>query len=541
MRREKNATRLLALAIVMSSLPSFALAQQRGDFVEGVLRGLLESQIEKERHKTRERQQFDDRWRHGQEPRPPRDLAVPVEVQAYRTKLAAFAEQSASLTAALQQSAGRVRGIRPLMTDALKLKTRAALMYEKSQRIQDLALLAEEYCDLDCQWRELSFRLQQLRGLDATSLTFIRQLNGSCDDLCRLLELRPQFDREAVFRMAIETTTHLTTLLEDIQLELGGLNEAAALVRECRGLAEQCRRLGRLANDAAYDDLITRYSTFVSDWRRYAVKLYPYQNRYCDRGIRRIRSCNQQVFERLWTPLGIDRDYLRYVSQSLAEEVDALFDKMTVKSLVKIPPADQQAVLQLARDLYGQCEIYCECVRNNSPLNDLMTHYMQIDNQWRSLDRHLTVMTSLSVVSSRRLITAYGLELCDLLRVPAQLDRERAIQLAAALEASAEHLRYEMRRYARYYSSVAFRNQAYQRSDAFYVQAKNLHLHLQSGSSLTDVRSSCEGAVTAWEQFSATITAMPAQGLSHSRCQELDQSREEVLPVVAELAAALGA
>jgi hypothetical protein len=270
------------------------------------------------------------------------------------------------------------------------------------------------------------------------------------------------------------------------------------------------------------------------------VKLYPHHNTYCDRSIRRIHSCHQELFEQLWTPLAIDRDYLRYISHAMADEVNSLFENMTNKSLVQMSPAEQQAVLQTARELYGYCEHYCHCVDNDNPLNDLMSDYIKIDRQWQTLDRYLNPITAQTVVTSRRLVTAYGIELRGLLRVPARLDRAHALGLAASLEELAGHLRYDTRRYARYYRNPSFRNQAFQHSDAFYSQARNLHAHLQRRASLNEIQSRCNGAVTTWESFSTTINAMPQNGLSSTRYQYLNDARQELLPVIAELATLLG-
>lgn len=149
-------------------------------------------------------------------------------------------------------------------------------------------------------------------------------------------------------------------------------------------------------------------------------------------------------------------------------------------------------------------------------------------------------MTSRSVVVRRRLITGYGTELRQLLRVPATLDRDHALELAASLEEMSQHLRYDVRRYSRYLSSAAFRAQAYQRSDDFYVQARDLHTQLQQGASLEQIQLSCDGMVTSWEAFSKTISSMPAAGLAQTRYQVMEDARQELLPVMAEVVTILG-
>ena len=535
----------LTMTLLCGPLAPDTRAQKPGEFVESVFRGFLEAQMERERQAARDRQEELDRHRYPYGKQPP---AVPIgprvpvspELQTYRTTLGSFAGHSTSLAAGLQRSTAGVRGLQPLMTDVLKLKTTASLLNERARQVNDFALLRQEYGGLDCQWHDLAFQLEQLRGLNSASLASIQQLDLHSDRICRLLGLEPQFDRDAVIRLSVETAAHLDTLLDDVEYELYGLEGSDSLARECRGLAEQCRRLSGIAGGASYDELVTKYSSFVSDWRTFAARLYPFDNAYCDRSVRRIRSCNRRAFERLWTPLSIDRIYLVYLSEQLAREVDSLFDNMTVKSLVQMPAVGQQAVLSTASELYTHCQRYRECVGNNSPLGDLMSDYMQIHDRWTTLDSYLTPVTSPSVVAGRRLVMAYDAELRAILRVPARLDRARLIQLAASLEGLAEHLQYDVRRYGRYYQSLSFRDQAYQSSDAFYAQARNLHSQLQDGASLKNLQATCNGAITTWGSVSKIIGAMPNSGLTSSRYQLISESSQEILPVIAELATTLG-
>jgi hypothetical protein len=538
----------LALSVTFTVAPN-ACAQRGEDVVEGLLRGFLQSKLDKDRRKALERQQAADRQRQpvrqpalnpNTQPRPRPVAGASPQLQQYRSTLDSFAIRSASLSDGLQRSSGRVRGVRTLMPGILKLKTTAALMRQSAGQTNDLSLLREEYCQLDCQWREMSFRLQQLRGLDAATLAHARQLDAYCKSNCALMELEPQFNRAQVFRLTVQATTHLGTLLEDVDFELFGLQGAGSLPGECRSLQAQCRRLSHMVADVSYNDLVTKYSSFVSDWRRFGSKLYQYENRLCDRSIRKIRACNHQLFQQLWLTASIDRAYLQYVSHQMEREVDALFENMTVKALVQLQPAQQQVVLNSARDLYANCHEYCECVKRNVSLNELMTQYSKIDNQWSQLDGYLGPIKSKSIVTRRRLILAHHAELRSMLQVPTRLDRAAAVQVAASLEEQAQHIQYDVRRYGRYYQSATFRAASYKNSDAFYANAKTLHAQLQNGASVEVLQASCGRLLTSWEAVSGNISAMPKYGVSASRFQYINESRQEVLPVIAQLATVLG-
>ena len=301
------------IASIASGLNRTAHAQRGEEVVEGLLRGFIQVQLQKDRKKAIERQQAQDRHRHPVRqpalqpaPAPRPNSGVSPQLVQYRSMLNSFAVRSASLSDGLRRSSGRVRGVRTLMPAVLKFRTTAALTHQQSAQANDLSLLREEYCQLDCQWRNLSFQLQQVQGLDATTLSHARQLDAYSKGSCSLLGLEPQFNRQQVFRLTVQTTTHLGTLLEDIHLELYGSAGAAALASECRALEAQAGRLDHLVGEVSYNDLVTKYSSFVSDWRRFASKLYPFENRQCDRSIRRIHNCNQQLFEQLWLTASID-------------------------------------------------------------------------------------------------------------------------------------------------------------------------------------------------------------------------------------------
>ena len=67
--------------------------------------------MEEDQRKVLQQQQAVERRRRQQVVVPQLNRGVPPELQNYRTLIAAFGQQSASLSTALQQSAGRVRGV----------------------------------------------------------------------------------------------------------------------------------------------------------------------------------------------------------------------------------------------------------------------------------------------------------------------------------------------------------------------------------------------------------------------------------------------
>ncbi len=529
----------LCIALTMVLAPRTVRSQRNA--VEGLYRGFVVSRVEKDRQQVLQRQRASD-WhrRTFSTPTPTvQPTAASPQLLQYRGALRTFATNTAALANSLQRVSSTIRGVRPLMGDLLKVKTTAAVMYEQSQKSNDLNVLREQYRGLDSEWRALSFRLQKLPGLDSNTGGQIHQLDRHSDAICTFFQIPRQFDRMSTSRLASETSGYLRALLDDIEIELQGQPNANGFAGECRGLAEQCQRLSVVAVDATYDDLVTKYSSFVSDWRKFAAKLYPFENPSCDRRMRRIRHGNQLAFQKLRLQPSIDRAYLAHVSRQMEREVSSLLDNMSVKTLLQLSSTQQQALLTTSRQLHVRCQHFRQRVDNNSPLKDLIADVTYIDDQWHELGRYLNSNVQ-GPANSRQLIAAYDNELREILGVPPRLNHAQAIQLAASLEEMARHMQYDVRRFGRYYRSPANRDQAYRSSDAFITQVHNLHANLGQRTSAQDLQSNARNTVAAWDSFSNAITAMPANGISPTRYQYINESRQEVLPVIAELATLLG-
>ena len=467
-------------------------------------------------------------------PRPRIRLGQNLRYGDYQRSLRSFADQSTELVSQLQRTPRGVTGVGPLLGEAWELKATANWLADGARNTLDPYAVSQRYCDLDCQWRNLSYRLRNLSGLDAACVRCVERLDNLSDRLCSDLGVDPQFDRQAMLEQMVMATSYIDTLLDDIEYELNAEPDSQSLLSEGRRLQQEIRRAAEFVPGATYDEIANQFTQFVGGWRRFAAKLYAYNNPHIDRRLTRIRDCGEQVYSLLWIPPSVDRAYLEHVASKLSHDVQHLFEHITVGTLVSLPTEVQRVVLTDGGPMYRRAKQFHEYVGQRIPYQDLRQHFRAVDQQWANLSAQLRSTQALGLHC--RSIDRHNQELRDLLGIPQPIDRQRALRLVASLEGLAETLNSDVHRYRRYYRSENFRGNACRSAEVFYNHAKSLHQQVASGTDLDRLQASCESMVRAWGPLSDVVTAMPNNGLTGNRYRRVDNSRQHLMRVVAELA-----
>ena len=121
--------------------------------------------------------------------------------------------------------------------------------------------------------------------------------------------------------------------------------------------------------------------------------------------------------------------------------------------------------------------------------------------------------------------------------VPA-LDFEQLIQVAAALEGSAEALNTEINRIERYLQPAATRRSLTRASDAFLRHCQDLYTALSHNESMKRLQREAEEVLDVWQQLSSDLTLVQSQ-LSPRRAQSLIRGQQHLIPLVAQVSASL--
>lgn len=559
------------------SLTNFATssthAQQRavpgqsanGQLLDGLFRGILETQLERERQRNQAgtgassrvstrtpnlpaQGEFTDT---GVFSRPPSSLpSIPRtaentrsayypdagSLRSFQGAVDGFAQQIGYLRTLLQARANNLLELRPLLPDLMRIKASADTLSTISRRAASYTEVYNDYLELDWQWRNLSYRLHHISGLDANTQQTIRQLDAYGDQIVDILGIEPQFDRQTMLEQMTMARSFMATLLDDLRYEIPASPQREAIINEGRQLQEQIRREADFVRAARYDEIVPRYTEFVASWRRFSAKLFPYKNARLNRQVSQIRKCGEEVYRLLWMPAPLDRNYLGVVASFYDQELHDFLSGISVRDLAQLNPNQRQDALAVAGTVEPMCTQFAESVRSRATIADLTSQFQNLSRERERLFLLLGPVTSDALAARRLTIEAYDRELRELLQVPEALDLSQAVQLASAIEGLAETLKQDVHRYGPYYQDGTFRNQAYQAVDTFYRQAQQLNSALANGVAMDELRDYGNTMLSTWDTVMRIVAATPRKGLDTSRFQRLDQTRQDITPLMAELA-----
>jgi len=450
-----------------------------------------------------------------------------------------FAQQMGYLRSLLQARANTVLGLRPLLTDVMRIKASADNLSALGHTATSYSDIYRDYLDLDMHWRNLSYQLRDLNGLDSATQRTVRQLDAYSDQIVDLFRVEPQFDRQGMLDQMTMARSYLTTLLDDVRYEIPRTPQRDAVINEGLRLQEQIRREGDFVRTARYDEIVPRYTEFVGSWRRFSGKLLSYKNARLNRNISQIRKCGEAVYHLLWIPASLDRNYLAVMASSYNEEIQQWLVDIPLASVARLNPSQQQQALAASKELDQLTRQFHEAVRSQTLIVSLAEQFRGVR---RSRDRLQNVLgpDDTNEGDNRRLrIDAYDGELRDLLDVPEALDLSQAMQLASAIEGLADTFKQDVHRYGPYYQNGTFRNQAYQVVDTFFRQAQQMNSAVASGVPLDQLQTYGNSMLTTWNSVMRMVAATSNNGLDTSRFQRLDRTRQDLAPLIAELATML--
>jgi hypothetical protein len=525
---------VFALTVLLEPWPAFGQPrsardhqERRRDFVEGLLRTLIDSQIDRVL---------------PPEPGEPPSLAPKTkprpptpQLAAARTELAQFTSESGRLVHALHNEALRLPQVRPLIGDALRVNAAAAALVDKCSYAGNLPAIEEDFRSLDSQWRLLSHRLERTYGLNEACSQHLRRLNALDHSLCRRFGVPPQTDRAELIRVMASLTSELETLLEDIGVELSGSRERAPLLVEGRKVAQQAGLVSAaLSQGTAYDGVVEEYKRFRRLWYPFAGRLRPLGNRYLERTVRRVWQYDAAAHELLWLERTIDPQQLLHLTSTLQKSMDELFDSVTLNQLIELRRVDE--LLPIASELYGLCEYFVICVEDGEEPDTLAGAYRDMEEAWPGFQEQFRPIQSESVQQTLEEIEASVAALREALGLRPPIDYDKMAELASSLENLAEHLERDFQTYLRsppYRGS--FRLETARQARTFRETAHRLHENAARGADLERLRADSAALGEAWSKVhEATSKLRPPEKKHFQRMSGL------VAPTLVELQALIG-
>ncbi|OYW17216.1 MAG: hypothetical protein B7Z55_12990, partial [Planctomycetales bacterium 12-60-4] len=151
------------------------------------------------------------------------DVRTPTaEMRLLRPLIREFADEASQLNYELNDELRRLPTIRPLVTDALKVSALAVGLDRAMERVNDHRLVQADIEELDATWRELAYRLGNVRNISRPTAERIGSLNQINDDIDNAIGIDPQFNNRELIEKTTDLAQDLRNLIDDVQLEIRG-------------------------------------------------------------------------------------------------------------------------------------------------------------------------------------------------------------------------------------------------------------------------------------------------------------------------------
>ena len=432
---------LLAATMLYFATPNIAEAQD-GKFIGGLLRELLESQLER---KLRKQQAARPQL---VVPQQRRDVAISVNARKARGYFNSFGTESAQLVKLLRQDAARVPGVRRHLDQVLKLQTRCELLNTRYAKVQTDALLLEDIRELDRDWRMVNHRVSRLRGLSNNckqSLGRLDEINTQC---CALFDVGPQLNRREISRLSVALAAELEHLERDVAHELQSQPGARKWILELRRTAVRAQLLSDSALDGdSADSIALEFKQFMKSWTMLSRTLNTSNDRHVARTVEQINEITRGLHEQLWLPIGIDREQITLLATRTSERVKALNDTFSLSMLTEL--TDGPAILGAAKALNVETAHICESVAGNRSDDDLISHWQELATAWNEYDHYTQAIDSPGIRRLRQEISLNIEAMRQGLGVELVFDRRDVVRYAAELEAIAEQAQHHVGQWQR--------------------------------------------------------------------------------------------
>lgn len=490
---------------------------QRGQFVDGILRTLVDSR---------------KALNPVQPLSPTTQGRASQQVQSARRGLRDFANETGQLITALRYEERYASYVKTLLGDAFTVKATADVLAQRSLSITDAAQLSSEYAELDRQWRLLSYQLQQTANVSNTVSQRVTRLNEINEELSKQLKLTPQMQQDDLVFYFAALSEDLKHLAEDIQIDLYAHPKRDEYRQQLLQLQRKSQQL-RLAveNQYPYADVARYYKQFHAEWLPLKGELRTVQNRYIQRNISRLTQINDRVHELLWLAPVIDGRDILYQADALRLLVDQVAGNISLQQLIQLPNATD--VFNKSKQFYAMCSDFRQTVSVETQLDNVRWDFRVLDVAWSDLKSEMDLVDNPDSIQDIVAIDNSIMELRRSLGLQPSVDYGQSLELASTLHNLSDLLFYDINRNVGRSSqySAQFRNQAVRLSDRFHKTTGQLHESLMNREGNEPrIRQLTGDLAQQWNELQQVISQIP-----HDQQGELIRTSQHIAPAMAKL------
>ena len=394
--RKSFATALLVLFLCSCAIET-ATAQvtdqrraNRRTFVEGLLRGLLESQLE-QAEQPRQPGQRADFPRPQAQPIPatrvPGRQRAPVanggQIVSVRKALRDWSDECDHLIDDLRQLELNTPTVRPLLADALQIRVNIDLLGRRAASVPHESYLIEDFQAVDRQWRLLNYHLQTVPVVAQQCAQTIKLCDGYDQQLCQLLNVEPQFDDQQVLLLASQLSTNLNHLAQNLRYEVREEPACSTMVRQCQVLHSIIQQSPSVIRRKDYRAVTSLYKDGLGQWQKLSREISKYPSQRLRHDVQDIESIGHQLQEQLYIPYQLDREYLSQLTSSLGVSSGNVFQQISLQDLLTME--NPATILSSARAFQQQCNKFSGSISGNTSPDRLATEFAVFESNWSGI------------------------------------------------------------------------------------------------------------------------------------------------------------
>lgn len=439
-----------------------------------------------------------------------------INIRDVRTLLSRFADDASRLYQQVDLESDYNARVRSYKSDALKLRARALILSQDAQSGNDVLQLASSVREIDTDWRQLSHDIKRLPRVPRQILTTIESLDRTNEQIERAFQIKPQVDRRALMNEVMAMRADFDNLIDDIDLELGSTSQARSLIRTVRSIRQQAVYSSDLiAEGGEYERIVAAFKRAETDWTPVARQLATSDSRYIQRSVRRIVSAGNRLKQLLWLDYETDMSQLIETANGMRKHVDEFFVRTPLLLILKLK--DPHSALDSANNFLDTCEVYTEQVQENAGQETLIEVFKDVQVAG---DRFVQQFRPLPSKSAQVVLADIQRDLITLREQANEhnsgtgFDRYEATELAAEIEALAEHIDYDLRHWLRN-SNSSRATATLQLSKQLVENSKRLHINLMNRVTLEQAQQSATAAFQDWRRLRPVLRGAPEEDRQH--------------------------
>lgn len=486
---------LLCVAVVNSStITAVALAQNGEDVAKGLLRALIESQLEKSRRKSNPQS---GSLRNPSQERAPRPEQLTNQSQQLRPITASFAQESATLVALMNTAARRDFEVRRRLPDAVNLQATATALSQRAAQQNHHRSLVDGYRNLNAEWTTLSHQLEQCRSLTPQTRATMKRMAKLDSQYCSILGLQEQFDDSQLTREAYTLSTYLRTLADDVR-DSGASGIRHSVLRNLGRISQEADFFAQtVARGVPYSRAVTEYQRLYASWQSIDTSLDSITARTVTRSLRRIRDSHRTIHGLLRLDMGIDQDLVLHLVHEIDHELGDLYKSITLEQLMSIP--DGGALPNAADVMHGNIQNLDDLVHRNESPQAIAEAWVYADEAWKMFRYYVSQIGDAGTQASLRSINESMASLRQMMGVNVEFDQNALVQSASLLETKAAALASAIRRWHTHPGN--HNRRLVNQTESVIEQCHSLEQAIIRGRNPDQLRSTCDAIIVAWQKI----------------------------------------